>query len=407
MSLLDYTGLGIRHLRVNDLANGVGLLAILYLKLSMMLTLLVAFGFAYWNATSAYLEHQGFNCLTITTTEDKGLDPEHLSRLELSFPNSQGFRVIPEITTLIHVTAASGEPKAIVTSSFVADDPAFREMPILAHQGISQDAASKATEGLVLSPDVLRRLGYQLTNLPSILELHISPAGQPAERHSWQMPWSAVSGHLGKVGLRLPYQTMKEVRNFQHYGSSQRSNPAGPLEIDAIHLWLPSEVAVDSVLAKLQAIDPHYQLSSPWFERGKQRNLMSTTMTMVSPALTLLISANIIVLLVLAWQKAQSDRKQLCLLKLSGASFAQLMAWYVVPQIMLYGFTTGCGVLIASSIYDGQVLPVLEQAVGSSISGEVPIMVLITSIVGTAFLFHALTVHRQIQPWNMENSLSS
>ena len=407
MNLLEYAGLGIRHLRVNNLSNGVGLLAILYLKLSIMVTLMLALGVAYWKATSTFLDQQGFNCLTITTTQDEGLDPQHLARLEQSFPESSGFRLIPEITTLIHITAASGEPKAIMISSFVNNDPTFTDMPTLAHQGRSREAALRDANGLVLSPDILRRLGYPLADLPANLDLHITQAGRPSERYSWQMPLSAVSGDLGTVGVRLPYQTMVAIRKFQHFGSSEMPLPHHRLEIDAIHLWLPSELAVDAVLAQLQAINPNYQLASPWFDRGKQRNLMSVTLTMVAPVLSLLIVANIILLFVLAWQKAESDRKQLCLLKLSGASFSQLMAWYVLPQIALYGLATGGGVLIASSVYSWQVLPILEQAVGLRFSGGAPIAALVTLIVGSAILFHTLTVYRQIQPRNMESALTS
>jgi len=104
-SLTGYYLLGIRHLRIG---SGVGLLAILYFSLAVLLAVLLALTTAWFQATTAHMDKNGFNRITITTTNTDGLNESHLPVLAKRFPVDNGFRLLPEYTTMVHLQAVDG-----------------------------------------------------------------------------------------------------------------------------------------------------------------------------------------------------------------------------------------------------------------------------------------------------------
>lgn len=429
---LSYYLSGLKHcLRAG---NGLTPLAVLYFSLSMLLAILAALSSAWWQATTAHLNKHGFNRLTIEATDVSGLTNQVLRSVQEKFPAQSGFRVVPQYTTIIYMMAADGTYKPFLATSTVTDDPLLMEAPQI--QGSSSQRTNIQTPlvnqihdgrsvvstepGLILSPDIVRRLGFaNQSQIPEAINIRATRAGHPQEQWNVSLPIAGMVGDLGKLGVRVPYDTMLSLRRFQYFGSAgveqsvahasthSRSNMKnfGELEINAICLQIPAEVSFESVIARVKQIDPTFQLSSPWFEQGKQRSLLSTALRLAGPLLTILIGSNAIVLFVLVYQKVASDTLQLAMMKLSGASSTSILAWYALPLTTLAALTTACGIILAKVFVASQLLPVLESSTQQPLAVRVSYMSLwMMFLIMTTFVHCSLT-QRQTRSATLESAL--
>ena len=267
---------------------------------------------------------------------------------------------------------------------------------------------SALESGVVLSPDILRRLGHpDPRTVPPQISMQISRSGFPDDRIRFELPVAGLVGDLGRSGVRIPLKQMQAIRRFQFFGSEAMATPAtnSEIEINAIHLMIPAQHTVEATLADLRQIDPGFQLASTWFERGKQLSLLSTALKMAAPLMTLLVIFNGIVLAILAREKVKADRQRLCLMRLAGASFNTIMAWYVLPLTTICGIATVAGISLAALVFQFQILPVLETAVESKLSVPVPYVALTVVILSAAIGFHGLATYRQTRLRGLESGL--
>ncbi len=425
--------------------NNLTPLAVLYFSLSLLLTILASLSDAWWQATISHLQQQGLNRLTIEATGSAGLNAETLHSLRASFPSSAGFRVVPQLTTVVYLKSAAGDYKPFLASSAVSSDPLLMEAPKTQNKSHPPSATiSKAdqiplvgpnvspgsrsvgarwteSEGVVLSPDILRRLGYSHQEaIPVEMQVCIYKAGDLNDQWEFSLPIAGTLGDLGKQGVRIPLDRMIAIRRYQYEGQESlqklkslnsstdttEANLSANVEINAIHLQVPAKLSFETAIAQVQAVDPTFQLSSPWFEVGKKRSLLSTALQMVAPVLAILIGANAVVLLVLVQQKVEADKSQLALMKLSGACSTTILAWYALPLITLASMATASGTILARAVVQGSLLPVLEMSLAQPIMLRTSYLALWISSLFVAALIHSYWTHREMSRLQLDMALS-
>ena len=447
--LVDFLWLGLSHSR--RLGRSAGIIATVFFGLALVSSTLWRVAVTYQLATRAHLTDSGMNRITISKTDSLGLRAGDVGRISLGFSEqTDNVRVVPQITTVVYLGLPDKSLSPFLATSYCDEDPLLGELPSLWQ---STDNAP----GIVVSPDILRRLGGDIDGQEATCRVRVAGIGEnrfttarelesgidfraretlPAERttepeercvtsaghsenreHSdaittqpanrilspadfttpyendenhenhenherFSLPVARVVGDLGNLGVRIPYDILSELR------CEQTKCQIDELEINAIHLLIPADMPMQAAIKRLKQVDSGFQLSSPYFERGKQREFATAALSVGGPILVLLLFFNAAVAVLLSLQRIRADRRAIGLAKLYGATVSQIVAWSVLPYVA-YSFCAGvAGMLTASLLLSGQAAGRLQSLAG--VDGQTATQpVLLLAILGVA----ALLVH--------------
>lgn len=360
--------------------RGTGVIAVLFFGVAFVSTLLALLALVAREAMEAHLTRGGMNRITIARTGEFGLNGLDLQRLMGHVAGVKGVRLVPQITTMVHLRGRDGVPRPFLATSYQSDDPLLAELPSLWR------GTPAGGNGIVISPDILRRLGFPPSSQPpgELAMLVAGPGGVSLES---TLGVESLVGSLGDLGVRIAWERMTEVRSLQT-GMS-----LAELEINAIHVLVPRQITIQSMIDQLKRADPQLQFSSPWFDRAGQREFAGAALAVGGPILGTMLLFNIIVAALLCVQRVSADRRAIVLARLNGATATQVLLWNVFPRWYLSGGAGLAGIIAARLLLSGKFAAVLKGLAGVAGGAQQDLVLpLVGGLAIVAMLAHMLPV---------------